>query len=349
MISHFRARARIKSHSAAGPRARWRGASDDLYPGLYVRSEQQSLQDCGPQPLASARPALVPERELVPARAPTSISDQEYSIVSAFDAVAPDYDAIWTDSIVGRLQRQQIWRALQPIFHPGDRILELGCGTGADAVHLAGAGVRVHATDASREMLRAAEVRIERERLSGMVTLEQRSVEQLWDIRDRTPFDGALSNFGVFNCVRDLSCAASNLARLLRPGARLVLCFMGRFCAWETAWYLLRGRPRKAFRRLLAGNSGVETALKSGLRFRVYYPSVADFVRAFQADFNLVSFRSIGLFIPPSCMEPWASGNRSVLDKMALLDGGLGGWPVLRGMGDHRLAIFVRKAEITES
>src|SRR5437773_12459534 len=45
----LRARAEITSHFAAGPQARWRGASDELYPGRYVRSEQQSQRACGPQ------------------------------------------------------------------------------------------------------------------------------------------------------------------------------------------------------------------------------------------------------------------------------------------------------------
>ena len=46
----LRVRAEISSHSAAGPQARWRGASDDAYPARYVRSEQQSQRACGPQP-----------------------------------------------------------------------------------------------------------------------------------------------------------------------------------------------------------------------------------------------------------------------------------------------------------
>jgi len=35
--------------------ARWRGASDELYPGWYVRSEQQSQRACGPQPERARR------------------------------------------------------------------------------------------------------------------------------------------------------------------------------------------------------------------------------------------------------------------------------------------------------
>jgi hypothetical protein len=53
-------------HRYAGP--------DELYPGWYVRSEQQSQRACGPQPerarrLASAHPALAPKCQLILARA----------------------------------------------------------------------------------------------------------------------------------------------------------------------------------------------------------------------------------------------------------------------------------------
>jgi len=92
----LRARARITWHFAAGPQARWRNASDELYPRWYVRSEQQSQRACGPQPerarrrvgicfvaaprrctptspasrrLASAHPALAPKCQLILARA----------------------------------------------------------------------------------------------------------------------------------------------------------------------------------------------------------------------------------------------------------------------------------------
>src|SRR5213593_2826760 len=111
----LRARAEITSHLAAGPQARWRGASDELYPGRYVRSEQQSQRACGPQPggarrrrarigfvaaprrcptstasrrLASARPALAPKCEFISARA-LSTRFHKYDSVFSIKARAP--------------------------------------------------------------------------------------------------------------------------------------------------------------------------------------------------------------------------------------------------------------------
>jgi hypothetical protein len=118
---------------------------------------------------------------------------------------------------------------------------------------------------------------------------------------------------------------------------------MGRFCLWETAYHLLHARPGKAFRRLRAGQSGVETVLASRPAFRVYYPSMAELAAAFSGDFSMMSFRSIGILIPPSYLEPWAKARKRALHALAHIDERIGGWPLMRATGDHRLAAFVRK------
>jgi hypothetical protein len=87
----------------------------------------------------------------------------------------------------------------------------------------------------------------------------------------------------------------------------------------------------------------VETSLKSTFRIRVFYPSIAELAAAFQEDFTVVSFRSIGVLIPPSYMEEWASTKRRVFNRLALFDEHVGRWPVLRGTGDHRLLVLARK------
>ncbi len=178
--------------------------------------------------------------------------------------------------------------------------------------------------------------------MQDKVTCEVIGIEELSALRRAGVFDGAFSNFGAFNCVRDLRSAASDLGRLISPGGTLVLCFMGCFCLWETAWYLIQGKPAKAFRRF-RGSQGIETSLGSKDRFSLYYPSLAGLTAAFRDEFRLVSLRGIGVLTPPSFMEPWAKRNRRLVNKLARLDTRLGRWPVLRGTGDHRLAIFVRK------
>ena len=45
---------------------------------------------------------------------------------------------------------------MDELFHAGERILDIGCGTGEDAAHFAARGVQVHATDASPAMVQVA-------------------------------------------------------------------------------------------------------------------------------------------------------------------------------------------------
>jgi ubiquinone/menaquinone biosynthesis C-methylase UbiE len=75
---------------------------------------------------------------------------------AVFDTLAPGYDACFTESVLGRTLRRTVWSWLDGVFAPGDRVLELNCGTGEDALHLATRGVQLVATDASAPMLDVA-------------------------------------------------------------------------------------------------------------------------------------------------------------------------------------------------
>ncbi len=47
------------------------------------------------------------------------------SVAEAFDQLASRYDETWTRSVVGRLQREAVWREIAPLFLPGERVLDL--------------------------------------------------------------------------------------------------------------------------------------------------------------------------------------------------------------------------------
>src|SRR5262249_21605577 len=180
------------------------------------------------------------------------------SKLNPFDALAPVYDNLFTNSQIGRAQRQAVWSSLQEIFKPGDRILEINCGTGVDAVLLARMGIRVLALDSSAGMVSTTQRRIEREAVDKLVSTRQLAIEELAQVKSLGCFDGVLSNFGGLNCVSDLRQFGRNLASILRPGGRAVLCVMGRWCLWEMSYYLTRFRLEKAFRRIGKGGALVE-------------------------------------------------------------------------------------------
>lgn len=254
-----------------------------------------------------------------------------------FDSLAESYDRVFTDSLIGRAQRDAVWRELDAAFVPGQYVLELNCGTGVDAVHLAERGVRVDAFDSSPAMIRVAQRRI-----SPAVLLPARfEVLATEDLRALdSVYDGAFSNFGGLNCVEDLRQVARNLARLVRPLGHLVLCLASRFCAWETGWWLTHVNPTKAFRRLR--RNGVTAELAPGALVHVQYPMLRELRRLFQPEFSLISARGIGLLVPPSYIEPHARRFPGFLRAAAHLDAHFSSLPVLRTIADHILLKFRR-------
>lgn len=102
---------------------------------------------------------------------------------------------------------------------PG-RALELGCGTGTNAVALAARGWEVTAVDFSRRALRAA--RTKAARAAVIVRFLQRDVTRLDDLEG--PFDFAL-DIGCFHAIDPAARRhySITLGRLLRPGATYML------------------------------------------------------------------------------------------------------------------------------
>jgi ubiquinone/menaquinone biosynthesis C-methylase UbiE len=241
----------------------------------------------------------------------------------SFDAIAENYDDLWSNTDAGYWQRRTVWDALHPLFPSGAHVLDVGCGTGVDALSLMAHGVQVRPIDASREMVQVAR--------SKGVLAEQLAAEHLNQL-DGT-YDGAMSNFGVLNCIADLHELARQLARLVKPGGHLALGYMGKFCAWETAHYVRSGQFRKAIRRWSF------KAAPTSLGVAVQYPSVRRVSRAFHPEFRLRSWRGIGIFVPPS----FVSGlNSSQVAILAGIDRRIARMLLLRAFSDHRLLIFQR-------
>jgi ubiquinone/menaquinone biosynthesis C-methylase UbiE len=241
----------------------------------------------------------------------------------AFDALAARYDELWTNTTAGRLQRESVWRHLKLHFRADDSILDMGCGTGEDAVHLERAGLRVSAFDASPAMVRIA--------CDRGVAARVLSLEELNQI-DGT-FDGALSNFGALNCVSSLRDLRGPLTRLIRPGGILAICIIGRFCLWESLHFLLRGRFRKAMRRWGG------TSLSHSLGLQVFYPTVGQIRKALAPDFRLMQFAGIGVFIPPS----YVAGPSGKMESACVaLERRMAHLPGIRALSDHRLLVFRR-------
>src|SRR6185437_13155349 len=97
----------------------------------------------------------------------------------AFDSLADQYDSLFTNSVIGRAQRNAVWSLAQRVFGPGSRILELSCGSGEDALFLARGGMSVLACDISPRMIAVATARARAELPQAQVRFRVLANERL--------------------------------------------------------------------------------------------------------------------------------------------------------------------------
>jgi SAM-dependent methyltransferase len=266
---------------------------------------------------------------------PPAVESQLLDTSRAFDSVAADYDGPRGNNALIRRMRRALWRAVRDELPPGSRLLDLGCGTGLDAVAFARRGYRVTATDWSPRMVERTRVRAERSAAACRVDARHIGIHQL----DRLPgeFDGIYSNLGPMNCVPDLRAAAAECARLLRPGGKLVCSVIGRICPWEIGHYALRGRFRRATVRAARGVTPVGMN-RHTIWTRYYLPR--EFYRPFAEQFSLCGYRALGLFMPPPYLVDFHRRHRRWCRWLGRLDDRFGAAPLLRGMGDHFLIVM---------
>ncbi len=256
----------------------------------------------------------------------------------AFDSVAEQYDGIFTHSLIGLAQRQAVWTVASRTFQRGDHILELNCGTGEDALFFARLGFSVFACDASEKMISVATRRRRVEAPGSRVRFEVLPTEYIGDALLFGPFDGIFSNFSGLNCVADIAAVGRQLATLVEPGGRFLLCVWNRVCLWEILWFLTRGKTGRIFRRWKERS----TASPGRLAVEVQYPTVRKLRKLFSPFFILRSCWGIGITVPPSYLEPLVRRYPWILARLRAIDALVSGWPLFRGIGDHVLLCFER-------
>lgn len=245
---------------------------------------------------------------------------------AAFSAEAAVYDEGFGRNPIGQRFRAVFQARLASLFAPGTRVLDLGCGTGEDALHLVARGVHVHAIDVAPGMVartraKAAALGIEAQRL----TVEVRPAE---DVAACGPgFDGAYSDFGALNCT-DLRAVGQGLAQALRPGAPVLLSLMGPHPL--PAWLAARLRARPAAR-------GVRVPRVAGLDVATDYLPAAEVRRRLGAEFAWRAPQALGVLMPDPNYGAWGGRWPRVLAALDRVEGWVRGWPGLRALGDHVL------------
>ncbi|MEP0804335.1 MAG: class I SAM-dependent methyltransferase [Chloroflexota bacterium] len=253
-------------------------------------------------------------------------------IAEAFSRTAEKYDAFAEDHPNQTRMRNKVYAHVQRFIPAGSRILELNCGTGADAVELARRGYRIHATDIAPGMLERLRSKVQQFDLADRITFQQCSFTELDKVHG-APFDAVFSNLGGLNCIPDLSPVIGQLPTVLRPNGLVTWTLMPPVCLWEMA-ELFRGHPRLAFRRF--ARRGARAHLE-GLYFQVYYFTPQKVRRWFGADYECLAIEGLSVITPTAESKNFAKRYPRLYRTLSLLDDRLASRRPWRSWGDFFL------------
>ena len=212
------------------------------------------------------------------------LEKQPHEVAAMFDDVAERYDV--TNDVLS-LGQTRLWRraVAQAVgVRPGEHLLDLAAGTGSSSLPFVSAGARVVAADFSLGMLQVGK--------RAHPTLELLAGDAL-----RLPFrDGAFDvvtiSFGLRN-VTDVDAALAEMARVTRPGGRLVVCEFSHptWSPFRTVYsgYLMRALPSVA--RRVSSNPDAYVYLAESIRAWPDQPALAARVAA--AGWTAVGWRNL--------------------------------------------------------
>jgi phosphatidylethanolamine/phosphatidyl-N-methylethanolamine N-methyltransferase len=153
---------------------------------------------------------------------------QVEAIQKSYRRWAPVYDLTF-----GRITQGGRILAAAHVNAQGGSVLEVGIGTGL-ALDYYGAHVRVTGIDLSAEMLREAEVKAQKQRLTNLVGLHQMDARQI--AFPDASFDHVAA-MHVMSVVPEPERVLAEMARVVRPGGSVMIAnhFAGRAEGWTFA------------------------------------------------------------------------------------------------------------------
>lgn len=250
--------------------------------------------------------------------------------------MAADYDRHFTNHPLGKILREEVRSVLAPLLRDGDRILEIGCGTGDDAIWLTNKGAQVLATDGSEMMLEQLRARIRRDNIEGIQT-------EHWDANlgfpknVYDPVDLVFSNFGALNCLNNLQDLATRISPNLKPGGHIVFTLMGRFCLWEMIAGLKRLRPDLILRRP-RGRAIWHNAAKTPLAVTYFSPNAVK--EAFTPHYQICIPRGIGVALPPTYLFPFFERHSKLSQTLQFIERYIWRWPLSWMIADHYVIVL---------
>ncbi len=266
-------------------------------------------------------------------------NDYYRGIAEAFDSASEEYDFTISHNYINTWIRRRSIRELLNLSKAEDTLIEVGSGTGAEALELSKHVSMIIATDISQRMIEILTKKVQAKKLSKKILplkISAADISKVGDLVDCANFRVAYSFNGALNCEPELKRFVEGLSSVLIPRGYFVCSIRNSFCLSEALSHAAvlqfdKMAPRKK-QPVMVSVGGMDIPA-------FYYPPVT-FAKFFSPRFKLKKMIGLPAFLPPAYLSDYCvkfKNIASLLERMELL---LAGRFPFNRFGDQTLFIF---------
>jgi SAM-dependent methyltransferase len=265
--------------------------------------------------------------------------DYYADVAAAFDSASEEYDFTISRNFINTWIRQRSIEVLRRYARPDDVALEIGCGTGAEALQVAKFVRRLVAIDVSQNMIDLLSAKVNARGLVGKIVpvrLAAAEVSKVRGVLGGPRVRLAYSFNGALNCEPRITDFVEALSVLLEPGGILVCSVRNTLCLSEvvshaTALQFDRANPRK-HQPVMVSVGGKDIP-------STYY-SPGAFLKLFRPEFTPREVIALPGLLPPAYLNDYYLKLRNITAVFERLEALLSNRFPLNRFGDQTLFVL---------
>ena len=263
------------------------------------------------------------------------------SVQAAFDSASEEYDYTISHNYINSWIRKRSVNELHTITRTSDVLLEIGCGTGSEAVQISKQVKRIVATDISEKMLDLLKRKVQAKRLNHKITVAKARASEISGVKDLLP-EGrvrvAYSFNGALNCEPDIDKVPGELWKVVEDDGYFLCSIRNTLCLSEALSHSLVLQ----FDKMSTRKNQPKMVSVGGMDIPSFYYSPARFAQLFRPHFRVRKTIGLPAFLPPAYLSDYylqTGKARVVLEKLEFV---LGDRFPFNRVGDQTLFVFQR-------
>jgi ubiquinone/menaquinone biosynthesis C-methylase UbiE len=262
-------------------------------------------------------------------------------VALAFDSASEEYDFTIRNNFINRWIRERSISLLLERTRPDDVLVEIGCGTGAEAIRVSRHVRRIVATDISEKMIDLLQRKIGARGLGQKISAVRLGASEVSGTASMLPGGKArvvYSFNGAFNCEPSLEKAAAELAKVVEDDGYFVCSIRNTLCISEAVAHgavlqFDKMAPRKKQPMMVS---------VGGMDIPSYYHSPKSFAAHFSEHFKVRKMVGLPAILPPAYLSDLYFRARPVLSFTERVETAVAGTFPFNRFGDQTLLIFQR-------